>query len=147
MAKTTGKVIAWIVLILLLVGAGFGYYKFFWVFSDGTKTGELNSLTYTGYIWKTYEGEMILSGYGNKSAQGGTVQSKIFKFSVADQAVAEELKSLTGQRVTVHYKEYKGTLPWRGYERAVVDRIENVEQVNEPARHLPFDASAEQAFL
>ena len=147
MAKTAGKVIAWIVLILLLVGAGFGYYKFFWVFSDGTKTGELNSLTYTGYIWKTYEGEMILSGYGNKSAQGGTVQSKIFKFSVADMAVAEELKSLTGQRVTVHYKEYKGALPWRGYERAVVDRIENVEPVNEPARHLPFDASAEQAFL
>ena len=147
MAKTAGKVIAWIVLILLLVGAGLGYYKFFWVFSDGTKTGELNSLTYTGYIWKTYEGEMILSGYGNKSAQGGTVQSKIFKFSVADQAVAEELKSLTGQRVTVHYKEYKGALPWRGYERAVVDRIENVEPVNEPTRHLPFDASAEQAFL
>ena len=64
-----------------------------------------------------------------------------------DKAVAEELKSLTGQRVTVHYKEYKGALPWRGYERAVVDRIENVEPVNEPARHLPFDASAEQAFL
>ena len=148
MAKTAGKIIAWIVVILLLVGAAFGYYKFLWVFSDGTKTGELNSLTYTGYIWKTYEGEMILSGYGSKSSSGGTVQSKIFKFSVADKAVAEELQQLTGQRVTVHFKEYKGALPWRGYERAIVDRIENAEHVvSEPSNRLPYDASAEQVFL
>ena len=88
MAKTAGKIIAWVIVILLLVGAAFGYYKFFWVFSDGTKTGELNSLTYTGYIWKTYEGEMILSGYGAKGSVNGSVQSKIFKFSVSDKAVA-----------------------------------------------------------
>ena len=146
--KKVGAVIAWIVVLALLVGAGFGYYKFLWVFSDGTKTGELNSLTYTGYIWKTYEGEMILSGYGSKGSSGGSVQSKIFKFSVDDKAVAEELRELTGQRVTVHYKEYKGALPWRGYERAIVDRIENAEPVNpEPANRLPIDASAEQVFL
>ena len=76
MAKTAGKIIAWVIVILLLVGAAFGYYKFLWVFSDGTKTGELNSLTYTGYIWKTYEGEMILSGYGAKGSVNGSVQSK-----------------------------------------------------------------------
>ena len=148
MAKTAGKIIAWIIVLLVLLGAGFGYYKFWWVFSDGIKTGELNSLTYTGYIWKTYEGEMILSGYGSKSSSGGSVQSKIFKFSVKEKAVAEQLRELTGQRVTVHYKEYKGALPWRGYERAIVDRIDNAEPITaEPANHLPFDASAEQVFL
>ena len=147
MAKTAGKIIALVVVLLLLVGAGFGYYKFLWVFSDGTKTGELNSLTYTGYIWKTYEGEMILSGYGSKGSAGGSVQSKIFKFSVDDNALAEELQQLTGQRVTVHFKEYKGALPWRGYERAIVDRIENAEPVAEPSNRLPYDVSAEQVFL
>ena len=110
MAKTAGKIIAWVIVILLLVGAAFGYYKFFWVFSDGTKTGELNSLTYTGYIWKTYEGEMILSGYGAN-------------------------------------KEYKGALPWRGYERAIVDTIDNSEPVTEPNNRLPIESSAEQVFL
>ena len=148
MAKTAGKIIAWVIVILLLVGAAFGYYKFLWVFSDGTKTGELNSLTYTGYIWKTYEGEMILSGYGNKSGSAGTVQSKIFKFSTDDKAIAEQLTQLTGQRVTVHYKEYKGALPWRGYERAVVDRIDNAEPVTpESTKRLPYDTNAEQVFL
>ena len=112
-----------ITLIILLALCGFAYFKYFWVFSDGTKTGELNSLTYTGYVFKTYEGEIILTGYGNKNASG-TVQSKNFKFSVADKEVAEKLSGMTGLRVTVHYKEYKGALPWRGYENAIVDSVE-----------------------
>ncbi len=110
-------------LLILAVLAGFFYFKFIWVFSDGTKTGELNSLTYTGYFFKTYEGEMILTGYGSKNASG-TVQSKTFKFSVKDKEVAQKLTEMTGLRVTVHYKEYKGALPWRGYERAIVDKVE-----------------------
>ena len=119
----TGKAIGWIVTLCLLVAAaGFLYFKFWWVFSDGTKTGELNSLTYTGYIWKTYEGEIILTGYGTKNSQG-SVQSKNFKFSVANKEVAEQLTKMTGSRVTVHYKEYMGALPWRGYEKAIVDQV------------------------
>jgi hypothetical protein len=110
-------------LFILAILAVVFYFKFLWVFSDGTKTGELNSLTYTGYVFKTYEGEIILTGYGSKNASG-TVQSKNFKFSVADKDVAEKLRQMTGLRVTVHYKEYKGRLPWRGYERAIVDSVQ-----------------------
>lgn len=147
MARKAGKVIAWAVVVLLVVLGGWGYYKFFWVFSDGNKTGELNSLTYTGYIFKTYEGEMILTGYGNKAGSSGSVQSKNFKFSVADKDVAAQLQQLTGQRVTVHFKEYKGVLPWRGYERSIVDRIDNAEPVENSSHGLPYDASIEQLFL
>ena len=148
MTRKTGTIIACIAGGLLLIGAIAGYFKFYWVFSDGTKTGELNSLTYTGYVWKTYEGEMILSGYGSKSASGGSVQSKIFKFSVDDKEVAEELQQHTGQRVTVHFKEYKGTLPWRGYERAIVDSIQCVEPiVADPAHRLPYETVSEELFL
>ena len=86
-----GKILGWgSGLIILAVLAGFFYFKFLWVFSDGTKTGELNSLTYTGYLFKTYEGEIILTGYGNKNASG-TVQSKNFKFSVSNREVADKL--------------------------------------------------------
>ena len=120
----SGKAVIWIITLTVLAAlAGFLYFKFWWVFSDGTKTGELNSLTYTGYVFKTYEGEMILTGYGTKNSSG-TVQSKTFKFSVKDPVVAQKLKEMTGLRVTVHYKEYKGTLPWRGYEKAIVDHVE-----------------------
>lgn len=133
MAKT-GKVIGGVITLLILAAlAGFLYFKFWWVFSDGTKTGELNSLTYTGYLFKTYEGEIILTGYGNKNASG-QVQSKNFKFSVQDPEVAEQLKTMTGMKITVHYKEYKGRLPWRGYERAIVDKAET-----ESAPSLPYN--------
>ena len=132
--------LVWLLLIILLAGSGIFYFKYLWVFSDGTKTGELNSLTYTGYFFKTYEGEIILTGYGNKNA-AGTVQSKNFKFSVANKEVAEKLRQMTGLRVTVHYKEYKGTLPWRGYERAIVDSVKE-----EPATATP-QTPEEEFFL
>ena len=129
----TGKTIGWLfVLIVLAALAGFLYFKFWWVFSDGTKTGELNSLTYTGYFFKTYEGEIILTGYGTKNASG-QVQSKNFKFSVQDKEVAEQLREMTGTKVTVHYKEYKGVLPWRGYERAIVDKVQGEPEPSAPA--------------
>ena len=137
MAKT-GKTILWVTTLILLAAlAGFCYFKFWWVFSDGTKTGELNSLTYTGYIFKTYEGEMILTGYGTKNNMG-TVQSKTFKFSVANREVAAKLTQMTGLRVTVHYKEYKGVLPWRGYEKAIVDYVEEEDIPLVSGREEPF---------
>lgn len=137
MAKT-GKTILWVTTLILLAAlAGFCYFKFWWVFSDGTKTGELNSLTYTGYLFKTYEGEMILTGYGTKNNMG-TVQSKTFKFSVANREVAEKLTQMTGLRVTVHYKEYKGALPWRGYEKAIVDYVEEEDIPLVSGREEPF---------
>ena len=37
-------------LLILAILAGIFYFKFLWVFSDGTKTGELNSLTYWLYV-------------------------------------------------------------------------------------------------
>ena len=36
---------------------------------------------------------------------------------------------MTGLKVTVHYKEYKGALPWRGYEKAIVDKVEGPEEI------------------
>ena len=112
------KVAGWFITILVLVLGIFCYIKFWYVFSDGTQTGELNKIAKTGYVFKTYEGVMILTGYGSK--QSGTVQSNEFKFSATPE-VYEELSKLTGQRITVHFKKYFGTLPWRGYEKSIVD--------------------------
>ena len=128
MAKIGKSIALTVVLLCILALPGIMYFKFWWVFSDGTKTGELNSITYTGYVFKTYEGELILTGYGNKHSSG-SVESKTFKFSVRDKKVAEQLIEMTGDRITVHYKEYKGALPWRGYERAIVDKVEPLIQI------------------
>ena len=137
-----GNGLGWIItLIIVAILAGIFYFRYCWVFSDGTKTGELNSLTYTGYLFKTYEGEIILTGYGSKNASG-TVQSKNFKFSVSNKEVAEKLRQMTGLRVTVHYKEYKGALPWRGYEKAIVDKV-----VEEPVPAQEHSTPQDEFFL
>ena len=41
-------------------------------------------------------------------------------------------------KVTVHYKEYKGALPWRGYERAIVDKAEGESIPSYPNTEDPF---------
>lgn len=132
---TTGKkVLLWIISILVVAAGLFIYIKFYFVFGDGVKAGELNQFTYKGYVWKTYEGRLIQAGFkGSVPKTGGTatIQSYIFDFSVDDEEIANELMRCSGKNVELHYKEYLGTLPWRGMQRHVVDRIISVTTPNE----------------
>lgn len=111
-------------IILAIVVAGlliFGYIWFYVPFSDsGVKAGILNNVKHKGVIFKTYEGELIQSGF--RPGQQG-LQSNEFNFSVEDKQLAIKLMSLSGQNVKLHYKEYYGVLPWRGYSKFVVDSI------------------------
>lgn len=107
---------------VLVVGLSlFFYFRFYFVFGEGVKSGELNYVVYKGVLFKTYEGKLIQSGIRSRTA--GTVQSYEFEFSVEDQALARELMLLGGRTVELHYKEYFGALPWRGFTRFVVDSI------------------------
>lgn len=119
---TTGKKITSIIaVIVVLIIAIFFYYRFYFVFGEGVKAGELNYIVKKGYIFKTYEGKLIQSGI--RSRQTGTVQSNEFEFSVADEAVAKKMMLNSGKIFELHYKEYKGTLPWRGFSVYVVDSV------------------------
>lgn len=119
---TKGKVITSLVSIVILVFAGWFFFKFYFVFGEGVKSGELNYLVYKGYVFKTYEGKMIQTGYNSKNSSN-TIQSNEFQFSVEDKAVAGSLMRSTSQIVELHYKEYLGALPWRGVSKFVVDSI------------------------
>ena len=122
-----GAIIFWVVLVLLLGLAAFFYFRFYFVFGEGVKAGELNQVVYKGYIWKTYEGRLIQSGF---KGQKGTnsIQSNEFNFSVVDKAVADSLMRCSGKTVELHYKEYLGALPWRGMEKYVVDGVISVRE-------------------
>jgi hypothetical protein len=73
-----------------------------------------------GYIFKTYEGKIIQSGFK------ANVQSNEFNFSVTKESVAQTLLNNAGREVEVHYIEYFGALPWRGMERYIVDSVYEV---------------------
>ena len=120
--KTSTKVVSIIGALLLLAGAIFCYFKFYFVLGEGVKAGELNQIVYKGWVWKTYEGRLIQTGFrGNK--QGNGIQSNEFNFSVVDKAVADTLMRCSGKHVELRYKEYNGILPWRGMQRYIVYEI------------------------
>jgi len=128
---TKGKIIAWVVGILVVAAALTCYFKFFFVFGEGVKAGELNQLVYKGWVWKTYEGRLIQAGFKSGGKNGASLQSNEFNFSVVSKSVADSLMRCSGRNVELHYKEYNGTLPWRGMQRYIVDKIISISPADE----------------
>ena len=103
------------------------YWRYFYVFGEGVKAGELNFLVKKGYVFKTYEGKLIQSGIRSRTA--GSIQSYEFDFSVANDRIANILMLNSGKHFELHYKEYMGTLPWRGHSKYIVDSIINMQEL------------------
>jgi hypothetical protein len=120
MKKFLGILVAVVVLGLIVFIA----LRYFFVFGEGVKAGELNYVVKKGFLFKTYEGKMIQNGLRSKAPN--TVQSYEFVFSVSNEAVAQKLMLNSGRIVLLHYKEYMGSVPWRGYSEFVVDSIVSI---------------------
>ena len=125
--STTGKVITWTSSIAVLALAGFIFFKFFFVYSEGVNEGDINYFQKEGFVFKTYEGKMIQTGLKNTRIQG-QVQSNEFKFSVVNEHVAKQLNEGANTGVKLHWKRYLGTLPWRGKSQFIVDSVSVVPQ-------------------
>ncbi|MBO5405223.1 MAG: hypothetical protein IJV81_05130 [Paludibacteraceae bacterium] len=128
--STGGKIVTSVASILVLGLAIFVFFKFFFVYSEGTNEGDINYFQREGFIFKTYEGKMIQTGY-NSHNTSATIQSNEFKFSVVDDRIAEQIDSNSSRQIKLHWKRYLGTLPWRGNSQYVVDSIISVK--NAPA--------------
>ncbi len=107
--------------IVLLILAGFFYWKYYYTYSDGNRTGLLQKFSHKGNVFKTYEGELILSSI--QSNNNMALASEKFLFSVADKPLAEKMMGLEGKRVTLHYHEKNGSLPWRGDTNYLIDSV------------------------
>ena len=116
--------------ILILALSIFFYFRYYYVFGTGVKSGELNYLVYKGVVFKTYEGKLIQSGF--RADKPGGLQSNQFDFSVEDDEIAKLLMISSGKNVQLHYKEYFGTLPWRGYTKFIVDSIVTIDELTSP---------------
>jgi hypothetical protein len=135
--RTKTKIITISSIVLILALAAFVFFRFYFVFGEGVKAGQLNQVMYKGYIFKTYEGRLIQSGF---KGQKGTnsIQSNEFNFSVVDEAVADSLMRCSGKTVELHYKEYLGALPWRGMEKYIVDGILSVRDSDSSTTVIPI---------
>lgn len=115
------KFLFWIAAILLVLLVVFVYWKYVFTYSEGNRSGLLQKFSYKGVIFKTYEGELILSSI--KTDKEIALASEKFFFSVPDKELAERMMKLEGTMVVLHYTEKNGALPWRGETAYLVDSV------------------------
>jgi len=121
------KFVRWFTFSLTLIIALVIWWKYYNVFGYGVKSGELNYVVKKGNIFKTYEGKLIQSGFRSKAP--GSVQSYEFEFSIVDDSIANILMNNSVKYFDLHYKEFRGSLPWRGFTPFVVDKIITMKEI------------------
>ncbi len=123
--KKLRRILYLISFLIILFLAIFIFWKYFYTYSDGFRAGLLQKFTRKGNIFKTYEGELILSSVAGSSAGGSNVviASEKFFFSVTDKDLANNLDTLQGKNVIVHYKQKNGALVWKGDTPYYVDSV------------------------
>lgn len=119
------KIVSWSILLVLLILASIIYWKYFFTYSEGYRAGLLQKFSKKGTIFKTYEGEMILSSI--RSSRDIAIASEKFFFSVKKSEVAGKMNHLQGEYIVIHYEEKNGVLPWVGESRYLVDSVKIVE--------------------
>jgi hypothetical protein len=108
-------------IILVIIFGIIIYWNYFYTYSDGYRAGQLQKFSRKGFIFKTYEGEMILSSI--TTDRNVAIASEKFMFSVSDKKLASQLDTLQGRNVVVHYHQKNSTLSWRGESNYLVDSV------------------------
>lgn len=94
-------------------------------YSNGTRSGYLVKITKKGYLFKTYEGTLGITGMA-QTKQGFI--STNWDFSVKSKDVYKKLDSLQGIPVKLYYKEKLKSMPWQGDTPYFVYDVERVIQ-------------------
>lgn len=85
---------------LLLLAVAWTWLTLSWSYSNGERAGYVQKLSHRGWLCKTWEGELALV------TMPGAIPEK-FEFTVRDDAVAQRINALAGQRVVLHYDQHK----------------------------------------
>jgi len=129
------KMIVIAILVLVVALLAVIWWRYYFVFGEGVKAGNLNFIVKKGMMFKTWEGRLIQSGF--RTPTPGGMQSNEFDFSVASDSVARKLERAGGMFVELHYKEYLHPLPWRGMSRYMVTEVVGMED-EASKQGLPF---------
>ncbi len=121
--------------LLIIIIALLFWWRYYFVFGEGVKAGDLNFVVKKGYVFKTWEGRIIQQGF--KTPTPNAMQSNEFEFSITNDSIAQVLERYSGKFVELRYKEYLNAIPWRGNSNYVVTEILKVEN---PTDHetLPY---------
>jgi hypothetical protein len=114
------RFIGFTLLILVLVAAAY-YFICGLTYSEGTRSGILTKVSKKGFIFKTYEGELIVGGLNQ--GDGAILPATVFKFSVRDKNVYDRLEADQGRKVILHYKQVIKNFFWQGETDYFVNEV------------------------
>ncbi len=119
--RKTKRILRWIVFLFIIILFIIFYLRYVHTYSEGSRSGLLQKFSKTGFIFKTYEGELILNNISGRADM--VIVTDRFQFSVIDEKTALALDSLQGEKVTVYYKQKRAPLVWRGNTPFYVDSV------------------------
>ena len=70
-------------------------------YSSGERAGYVQKFSRKGWICKTWEGELAMANLPG-------AMPEVFRFTVRDNNVAEQMNRNMGERVTLHYEQHRG---------------------------------------
>jgi len=117
----TKKILKWLIFLIIIFGGTFIYWKYFFTYSEGYRAGLLQKFSIKGAIFKTYEGEMILSSVSSNN--NVAIASEKFLFTLSNKSLVRQFDTLQGTSVIVHYKQKNSSLFWRGDSQYLVDSV------------------------
>ena len=123
------KFITIIIVSIIAIFSGWFWWKFYFTYSDGERSGLLQKFSRRGNVFKTYEGELVLNSLTANGSLSPYSTEK-FYFSVADDSLGKVMQShaYEGKRVVIHYNQKNGVLPWRGDTEFIVDSVRLLDQ-------------------
>jgi len=89
------------IVVLAALVAGYFAVVLRWSYSTGERAGWVQKFSNKGWFCKTWEGELALV-----SLPGTAVEK--FQFTVRDDAIADRINKVMGQRVSLHYEQKVG---------------------------------------
>ena len=115
-----------IVFLGVIVLSVLSLWVFSWTYSEGTRAGQLIKISTKGYVFKTHEGELNLGGLRVGSANDG-LEGNLWRFSVLDQDILNQLELNEGKRVKLTYKERYRAMPWQGDTKYFIIAVEVID--------------------
>lgn len=98
---------------IVLIALWFIYYFICGMsYSEGTRSGILTKMSKKGFVFKTYEGELIIGGLNQ--GDGAILPATTFSFSVREKATYDALEVEQGNKVVLHYKQVIKNFFWQG---------------------------------
>jgi len=114
-----------VLITIIILGLAYSTFMYFGVYSHGDRVGKVMKISEKGLIFKTFEGQLNIQGFG--AIRSSNILSETFEFSVkkGNQEVMQKIEKAMneGNDVKITYVEHYWKVPWRGETKHFVTDV------------------------